>query len=68
MEEGAARVGRRNQGIVKAGAGFMVAQEGKQARDISTKELKIGGLEVEGLSVTAVNQPELNGIFAFLWP
>ena len=31
---------------LKASAVSLVAQKGKQARDISAKELKIGGLEV----------------------
>lgn len=68
MEEGAARVGRRDQGTVKASAVSLVAQEGKQARDISAKELKIGGLEVEGISVTTVNRPELIGTSALPLP
>lgn len=41
-------VGFSRQGIVKAGAISLVAQEAKQARDISPKELKDGGLEEEG--------------------
>lgn len=65
MEEGAARVGRRDQGTVKASAVSLVAQEGKQAR---AKELKIGGLEVEGISVTTVNRPELIGTSALPLP
>lgn len=67
VEESAARVGCRDQGTVKADADSLVAQDVKQARDISAKELKTGGLGV-GLLLSTANQPILNAAFSFPLP